>query len=152
MHGDIEKAREAFVSALIKYRSVRQHEITVVFDGYKNGPGAENAVTRGGVKIIYSGLGERADDVIKKIVSRERREWIVVSEDRDIVNHAWSVGSVPVPSGKFAEIILKYKNSEVPCAELSNSPDEEDFPRSQRGNPHKLSKKEKAVIRVLNKL
>lgn len=161
----MEKARDGFVDLLISYKKIRAHDITVVFDGYKSGAGVENVAVSGGVKIIYSRLGERADDVIKRIISKDRKEWIVVSSDRDIINHAWSVNSIPIPSDKFFEIISKQvqekRNSEE--IESVNRGDAEDlsyidfeddleYSHSPRGNPHRLSKKEKTVRRALSKL
>ena len=161
----MEKARDEFLDLLINYRNARQHDITVVFDGYKSGVSAEQVAVRGRIKIIYSRLGERADDVIKRIISHDRREWIVVSLDRDIVNFFWSVNSIPLPSDKFFEIISKRVEEkeysemhEVSDKEgagmLSYSGFEDDFEghQIQKGNPHKLSKKEKAFRRALSKL
>lgn len=161
----MEKARDGFVNLLMDYKKIKAHDITVVFDGYKNGAGTEHVAVRGGVKIIYSRLGEKADNVIKRIVSNEHKEWIVVSSDRDIVNHAWAVNSIPVPSDKFFEIISKQvqekRNSEE--IESVNRGDAEDisyidfeddseYSHSPKGNPHRLSKKEKTIRRALNKL
>lgn len=156
-HKDMEKARDGFVNLLINYRKINLHDITVVFDGYKSS-GAEHVSVSGGVRIIYSKLGEKADDVIKRIISSDRKEWIVVSDDRDIVKHAWSVNSIPVPSERFFEIVSKQVEQKDflghPPAEFLYK-DEEDVCehiRFQKGNPHKLSKKEKAVRRALGNL
>ncbi|MEW6116677.1 MAG: NYN domain-containing protein [Nitrospirota bacterium] len=164
-HSDIEKMREQFIDLLIRYKRVRQHDITVVFDGHKSGAGTEQVAVRGGVKIIYSRLGVRADDVIKRIISQDRKEWIVVSSDRDIVQHAWSVNSIPIPSDAFSAIVEKQKGDaavpedsettdkgekEVPPS--IGEKDDEDYVQSSRGNPYRLSKKEKAIRRALGKL
>lgn len=161
----MEKARDEFLDLLINYRNIRQHDITVVFDGYRNGASAEQVAVRSRIKIIYSRLGERADDVIKRIISTDRKEWIVVSSDRDIINFAWSVNSVPLQSDKFFKTVSRqveekghaemHGASDKEGAEkLSYSDFEDDFEwhQIQKGNPHKLSKKEKAVRRALSKL
>jgi len=155
----MEKARDGFVNLLIDYKKIKAHDITVVFDGYKNGAGTEHVAVRGGVKIIYSRLGERADDVIKRIISKDRKEWIVVSNDRDIANHSWSVNSIPVPSESFFGIVSRHagqgvkQTNEETADELSYKDFEEDgYSHSPKGNPHQLSKKEKAIRRVLSKL
>lgn len=155
----MEKARDSFVDLLIRYRKIKAHDITVVFDGHKSGAGTEQVSVSGSVKIIYSRLGERADDVIKRIVSCERKEWIVVSNDRDIVNHAWAADSIPVSSEKFFEIVSKRAGQavsgtmEYPDADLSyKNAEYADYPNAQKGNPYQLSKKEKAIRRALSKL
>ncbi len=155
----MEKAREGLIELLIDYKKIKNHDITVVFDGYKNGAGVESVAVRGGVKIIYSRLGERADDVIKRIITRDRKEWIVVSSDREIANHVWSVNSIPISSDKFYEIISKMvkrgfntdKDNEG-IDEFSYKDREDEYPGFLKGNPHRLSKKEKAIRRALSKL
>ncbi|MBI5212564.1 MAG: NYN domain-containing protein [Nitrospirae bacterium] len=158
-HKDMEKARDSFVDLLISYRKVKAHDITVVFDGYKSGAGTEHVSVRGGVKIIYSRLDERADDVIKRIVSTDKKEWIVVSNDKDIVNHAWAADCIPVPSEKFFDIVSRQTGQavsgtrEYPDADFSYKDAEyDDYPNAQKGNPYRLSKKEKAIRRALGKL
>jgi predicted RNA-binding protein with PIN domain len=154
----MEQARDRFVNLLINYRKIKPHNITVVFDGYKSGAGIEHVSASGGVKIIYSRLNEKADEVIKRILSSDRKKWIVVSDDRDIAKHAWSVNSIPIPSERFFEIVSRQVEQKDflghPPAEFLYK-DEEDVCehiRFQKGNPHKLSKKEKAVRRALSNL
>ncbi len=156
--------RQEFIDLLIRYGKGKAHDITAVFDGHKSGAGVENREVRGGITVIYSRLGECADDVIKRIISRERREWIVITSDRAIVNHAWSVDSIPVPSDRFLEIISKQVRDtrKTEAAELSWEEQVEDIPdkdadedfedHARKGNPRQLSRKEKAVKKALSKL
>ncbi|MGO9953068.1 MAG: NYN domain-containing protein [Dissulfurispiraceae bacterium] len=149
-HKDMEKARAGLVNVLSGFQMTKDHDITVVFDGYKNGMATEQVTFSGNVKVIYTRLGERADDVIKKTVANERREWIVVTADRDIVDHAWAAGSVPVLPERFMDIVTRY------CVngkdEARENEDDSEGRQNRRGNPHQLSKKEKASRRVLSKL
>lgn len=86
--------------------------------------------------------------VIKRIISSERHEWIVVSSDREIANHAWSIDTIPIPSETFLTHIEGAGYKEGFDTEENN-----EYPGSQKkGNPNKLSKKEKAIIRALSKL
>lgn len=105
---------------------------------------------KGGVNIIFSRLGEKADSVIMRIISAERREWIVVSSDREIAGYAWARDSVPVPS----EVFLPFLESG--CSSLGLPPSEEggdaEAEGRRKGNPLKLSKKAKAMNRALGKL
>lgn len=145
---------------LIKYREVKGHEIIVVFDGWKAGSGSENTVVKGGVKLIYSRLGENADSVIKRIISAEKREWIVVSSDRDIASHAWAAGSIPISSEDFrqsagqsvGQSIGKTSAGGKGISDLEDSGDDPESNIYVKGNPHRPSKKEKAVQKALSKL
>jgi predicted RNA-binding protein with PIN domain len=120
-----------------------------VFDGWKTGSHREEHAVTGGVRVIYSRLGDRADDVIRKIISQERKEWIVITSDREIASHAWAEGSVPVSSDQFLRRLGQDNASQD---EIYGSPQDEEGDRQGKGNPRQLSKKEKALIRVLRKL
>lgn len=158
MHRDIEASRKSFIEFLIAYSKKSGNEVTVVFDGHKGGSQFEETMVTGGVKVIYSRLNEKADDVIKRIISEDRREWIVVSSDRAIVNHAWSVQSIPIDSDIFyrraeARLDISLKAADA-CAEDGFSKDDyddEDEP-PQRGNPRRLSKKDRMIRKGLSKV
>ncbi len=159
---------------MVRYKLIKAHDITIVFDGYKAGKGNESKVVRGGIAVIYSRLAEKADEVIKRIITEDRKEWIVVSSDRDIANHAWAVNSIPVPSDAFISIVsgkvagrgihpsvspLAEGGIEGGCADIhgeaaewKDSGEDDDYVFAGKGNPNKLSKREKSVRRALSKL
>lgn len=127
----------------------------MVFDGWKGGTGIESSSVKGGVKVIYSRLGEKADSVIKRILSSERREWIVVSSDREIAGHAWATGSIPIGSEKFLSFLQAEREEALTSPggpSLEKEEDEEEIAGSRKGRARQLSKKEKAVKRALGKL
>jgi predicted RNA-binding protein with PIN domain len=119
-----------------------------VFDGWKTGAGQEHQSVVGGVKVIYSRIGDKADTVIKRILTLHRREWIVVTSDRDIADHAWSVDSIPISSDSFLSAFRRYSLS-VP---EEGEDQDNDLNIRRKGNPRQLSRKEKAVRRALQKL
>lgn len=151
-HRDLEAQREKLVRFLIEYRVAKGHDIVVVFDGWKAGSGSENSVVKGGVKIIYSRLGENADTVIKRIISKEKREWTVVSSDREIASHAWSVGSIPISSDDFQQFAWRKCGGDNEMSGMEDSGDDQELSIYAKGNSHRLSKKERAVQRALSKL
>jgi predicted RNA-binding protein with PIN domain len=89
-HGDLAAERENLIRLLSGYKKVKDHDITLVFDGWKSGDRREVSVKTAGIRIIYSRLGETADAVIKRMIQTDKKEWIVVSSDRDIASYAWS--------------------------------------------------------------
>ncbi|MGD0283310.1 MAG: NYN domain-containing protein [Dissulfurispiraceae bacterium] len=167
-HSSREKAREDIIDLMIRYKRSKLHDITIVFDGYKAGRGNENLSVRGGVAVIYSGLGEKADEVIRRIITKDRKEWIVVSSDKEIARHAWAVNSIPVPSDAFIQIVSAEvagrgaggieggagdeTDMKGALGEWTNSGGEYEEACSGKGNPYKLSKRGKSVIRALSKL
>lgn len=148
-HRNLQQKREDLIRQLAAYRTLKGHDITIVFDGWKSGGQNQVQAVAGGVRVIYSRLGDKADDVIRTMIEQERKEWIVVSSDREIMDHAWKNSSVPVPSGKFMRC-LEQAGNDPACA--FESPEEDDSAHQQKGSPRKPSKKEKALMRVLSKL
>ena len=72
----LEAGRKALIRGLAQYKRLRGHRITVVFDGWEGGSPLEERDLAGGVAIIYSRLGEKADEVIKRLVAAgARRSW-----------------------------------------------------------------------------
>jgi len=149
-HHDLNRHREQLIQLLIEYKKIKGHDITVVFDGWKSGSGREEQFTTGGVRVIYSRLGEKADAVIKRIISREKKEWIAITSDREIMSHAWASGSVPVSSSEFQSILKKCDISMSGEYDLIEEDYDED--RQRKGNPQQPSKKEKSLMRVRKKL
>ena len=136
------------IDSLIGYRKRTGHTITVVFDGWKTGQGQESRSVLGGVKLVYSRLAEKADDVIKRIISSERKEYIVVSSDRAIADYAWSSGCIPVPSHEFMDALERDRHHSAGKEEY-----DDEYPEQRRkGNPRRLSKKEKALRKATDKL
>lgn len=148
-HRDLKKQRDELIYSLIEYRKRKGHEITVVFDGWKTGEAQESRSKIGGVTVIYSRIGEKADSVIKRIISVQRYGWIVVSSDRDITDHAWASDAVPISGEDFLRII---ENKVISYFDIEGYEDDEYQEPRKKGSPRKLSKKEKAIRRVLNKL
>jgi len=133
-HRDLKKARQELIENLMIYRKKKGHDITLVFDGYKEGLGKETMEYQGGIRIIYSGAGEKADDVIKRIIRTEKGFWIVITSDRDIEKSAWRENCVPVSSSVFFDILNG----------------EEYYFEHPKGVT--LSKKQKAMLRAISKL
>ena len=66
------------------------------------------------------------------------------------MSHAWSCGSVPIPSAEFQAILEKDDTSAPGQYDLIEEDYDED--RQRKGNPLKPSKKEKALLRIRKKL
>ncbi len=145
-HGDLRKHRDSLIQALIDYRKRSGHDITVVFDGWRGGAGREGRSIVGGVRVIYSGIGEKADAVILRIVASEKRQWIVVTSDRDIAHSVWASGSVPVTSEDFLRALERRRVLH------DDAEEDDDAGPVRRGNPRQMSRKEKAIERALSKL
>lgn len=148
-HRDLEAQREKLIYRMSEYIKGKGHEVTIVFDGWKSGGKIENQSLIKGVNVIYSRLGEKADAVIKRIVSSEKKHWIVVSSDREISDHAWTKGSVALTADEFINVLEKsekFLNRDYVLLE------DEEYSQKKKGSPNKLSKRNKIKKRTLNKL
>lgn len=162
-HGDLQKARNELVETLRKYSEISDHLITLVFDGWKDGQRHETRTRQANLTVIYSRLGEKADQTIKKKLSSSTIPWIVVSSDREISDFAINNDFAAVTSDDFEKRLYaalhnveEYNhNDEALSDEALNKylDDEiEPSPNQTKGNPRKLSKKQKMRITALKKL
>ena len=81
---ELQAGREALLELLAQYRRRSRHQITVVFDGWQRGDVKESRDRYEGILIIYSRRGERADEVMKRLLQQERERALVVTSDREI--------------------------------------------------------------------
>ena len=148
----LEAGRLALLQTLSDYRRKKGHRITVVFDGWKGGAEYEERDIHEGVEIIYSCYGEKADDVIKKIVERSAVETLVVSSDREIASYAERCGKTALPSPDFENIINRtlFYNGENRNALRGR----EDAPRGRKkkGPARKPSRAERHLQSKIKKL
>ncbi|MCL5285177.1 MAG: NYN domain-containing protein [Nitrospirae bacterium] len=132
-------------------------EIHLVFDGY---PTDRDLLLTGSgtVRVVFSEGAENADAVIVALAGRFRERAAVVSSDREVIREIARLGAEPVSSRDFlARLGRAGERSPVrPSAPGADSGkgDEEPPPPSygkKRGNPRRLSKKERAQRRLLDK-
>ncbi len=151
-HRNLGAERERLIRDLSEYRREKGHDITVVFDGWKSGGRFPESQVTGGVRIIYTRLGDTADSVIKTMVGNKKEEWIVVTSDRDISSFAWARGSVPVSAGRFERLLERALRAPSGEGEAPDEPDEDGGSAERKGRQRTPSRKEKALMRVLKKL
>ncbi|MBI5739750.1 MAG: NYN domain-containing protein [Nitrospirae bacterium] len=151
-HRDLERAREDLVRTIYEYANSRDHRITVVFDGWKSGKREETKTVTGNLTVIYSRLGDKADNVIKKILaSSAAKQWIVVSSDREISDFAEKKDFVAFKSAEFESRL--YAVPSFKGTNTAGAASDEDVMTSRRsGNPRRLSKKEKKKLLAYKKL
>jgi len=91
-----------------------------------------------------------------RIISAGHKAWIVVSSDREIADFARSRGAAPVTSDEFKyklyPAIEAIEDSEEEPVEEEDDEEIDLKPPRMKGNPWKLSKKDKMKLRTLKKL
>jgi len=86
----LEAAREGLIKLMRVYKGIKpNYDIIIVFDGAR-GDGGQPIVDRSMIKVVFA--NGSADDYIKEMVndSKTPADYIVVSDDNDIINCARS--------------------------------------------------------------
>ncbi len=100
---DLQAGREALVEAVAAYRKLKPFPVTIVFDGGDAEPGMPRRDQTKGIRLRFSKAGELADEVIKRIIGREKANALVVSSDREIIDFAIANGAATISSAEFDE-------------------------------------------------
>ncbi len=154
----LEEGRKALIRFMAGYRKHKGHKVTVVFDGWENGPAEEERDRQEGMDIIYSRRGEKADDVIKRLVEKIGEEIVVVTSDRDIVEFVIHRGGTAISSREFEELTRRLKTGPPDpyyYTEGRYDKDKDDETRpdmKKKGPSRRLSRKKKAAIVKIRKL
>lgn len=152
-HRNIEKARNDLIDKLVIYNKNKNYNITVVFDAHKYGEKIERIYHKSNITVIFTKVGQSADEAIKSIISEVKKQWIVVSSDRDVVKYAWSMNSIPISSETFYEVLEKTaRGNNVVVNDAEKEITDYERTKIKKGNAFRVSRKQKAIERVLSKL
>ncbi|MBA4397853.1 MAG: hypothetical protein C0394_10810 [Syntrophus sp. (in: bacteria)] len=154
----LEAGRVALMHSLAAYKKQAGHRVTVVFDAREGGFLTEERDRSGGVSVLYSRMGETADDLIKRMIEARNEELVVVTSDRAIAAFASRRGVAAIPSPVF-ESRLQHaeaaRNGGRRCEK--DEPDEERDDGSasgakKKGPSRRLSKKQRTERSIFKKL
>lgn len=147
---DLELGREALLANLADYRKSKpQNKITVVFDGWVAGDLKETRDRRAGIIIIYSRRGERADEVIKRLLAKERGRGVVVSSDRELQDYADRVGATWISAPEFE---MSHLRVAAPGAQDADEEEASSRGPSKKGPAHRAPKRQRQRRQRLKKL
>jgi predicted RNA-binding protein with PIN domain len=139
--------RERLIDRLSIYQRRKSCGVTVVFDGWQEGWSTETREKKKGIEVLFSKLGEKADEVIKRLVKEKGSGTIVITSDRDVGRFAQRLDIAVIPSEEFREK-LEGGSSDM----LEEGPDEEETGVKKKGPSRRLSKKEKRTRAASKKL
>jgi uncharacterized protein len=147
---EMEAGRMALLVRLAAYQRGRvQNKITVVFDGWQGGDLKESRDRHQGISIVYSRRGEKADEVIKRLLARDRQRAVVVSSDRELQDFARGVGADWIEAPQFEMLHLS------PQADPSGAEPEDTSGRRsthKKGPAHRPPKRQRQRLQRLKKL
>lgn len=139
----LENARSRLIEKLSHYKQQKNVSISVVFDGWKGGMPTQSQEISRGIKIIYSKLGEKADEVIKRMIADSSKEIVIVSSDREIRDFAEKHNTVSISSLEFEKKIEMASFYQMKGSDEEEDYEERKISTKKRGNPNKLSKVER---------
>ncbi len=99
---ELQKAREALIEELARYKRLKGHSITVVFDGSQESSLHGGPDRSRGIGVIFSRGGEKADDVLKRLSAEKKGGIMVVTSDRDVARFAEKKGATVIGVSDFA--------------------------------------------------
>ncbi len=145
---ELQRERDRLIKKLSLYREAKPSEILIVFDGWQGGWSTERREKQNGIELIYSKIGEKADEVIKRLIREKGSGVVVITSDREIAVYANRFSVPVIPSEQFLE-----KMENIAFTNLRESEeDEEESGLKRKGPSRRLSKKEKRFRIALKKL
>jgi predicted RNA-binding protein with PIN domain len=149
---ELQKAREGLIERLARYKRVKGHSIMVVFDGWQEGRLAGHRERSRGIEVVFSKVGEKADDVLKRLAAEKKGGALVVTSDRDVASFAEKKGAGVISASDFEEKMemaqfydLKGGAEEEASRDRSVAPD-------KKGPSRRLSKSRRRRVEAAKKL
>jgi hypothetical protein len=140
--------RDRLIDQLSTYQKLKPCRITVVFDGWQGGWNTEKGERKKGIELIYSKLGEKADEVIKRLAKEKGSGVIVITSDKEVSKFVERMAVAVIPSEQFREKL------EVSTDRFEGSfeEEEEEIGIKKKGLSRRPSKKVKRARAALKKL
>ena len=149
---DGEAVRETLIQTLGRYQQRVGHPITIVFDAWRQVGGIQRDESRAGVTVIFSRQGEKADQVIQRMVRDYGSDCVIVSSDHEVLDTARAHRAMIIRSQEFWP---KLQSSTSPARSRYQAKDDRDQGENVRvgkkGNPRKLPKALRTRLRNLKK-
>jgi predicted RNA-binding protein with PIN domain len=150
---NLEQGRDALLERLAEYKRLRDHPITVVFDGWGGFNLSSTHSKHKGITVVFTAQGQTADEWIKKRAGTVQYGAVVTS-DREIGRSAERSGLVAIPSRVFERRMeaALFGEIEKDVFEEEGWEEEEIIQAKRKGPARRLSKKEKKRQAILQKL
>ncbi len=127
--------------------------MVVVFDGYNTDEPLESKYNRQNIEVVYSKKDEKADDVIVRLSKSIKGSLLVVTNDNGIRRRVSNADCSCLDIDEFVKLARGIiENGENRLYEEDDDDAERRTGGAKKGNPHKLSKKERLKIKKIKKL
>jgi len=147
LSGNLEGKRSWLVQQLVNYQRRKGYRVTIVFDGWRSGGLDEAKEKSDEVSIVYSRLGEKADNVVIRLARQTGSGCVVVTSDNEVRNAVERFGAVALYAAEFSAMLR-----DVAFSFDADDPEDSERAAPKKGNPKRLSKKERKRREKLHKL
>lgn len=153
----LENGRKNLLSLLARYKRLKHHPVTVVFDGASTMSEFAPAGKEMGISVRYSPENSSADAVIGRLAQKEKNAAVIVSADRSVIDAAERAGAATLSVKEFYDrlLVAAMIDSSIehkPETERSARPAHKRWMTKKRGNPRRLPKKDRRQSRVIKKV
>lgn len=148
---ELQRERERLIEKLSLYRQIKSLQVAVVFDGWQGGWSEERREKKRGIEVIFSRVGEKADEVIKRIMKERGSGVVVVTSDREIARYVNKFSIPVIPSEQFQEK-LDRTSYDFRKEDWQENVEIVERGGKKKGPSKQLSKKEKRLMSILQKL
>ena len=148
----LQSGRNELIRKVSLYKKSRGHRITIVFDGWASDPLMEERDREGGIDIIYSRKGEKADEVIKRMAKKGEEEVVVVTSDRNIADSISRNGGVAISSPEFETKLERASENDVAPSDSDDPDSSISLGTQKKGPSRRISKKQRAALKRTKKL
>jgi predicted RNA-binding protein with PIN domain len=113
-------SRYLLVSKLLAFQKAKNQRLELVFDGPPDQDLAEIHSRKKKFFVRFPSTGQKADDVIKEVISRQKdfRHFFVVTSDRELRDFARAKGAKTLSVKEFASLVKKILRERRPASEL----------------------------------
>lgn len=149
----LRKLRDETVNFLSEYYNVKRNKVIVVFDGYNTDLLLESKYLIKNIEVIYSKKDEKADDVIVRL-AKGCKSSVVVTNDNEIKKNVENANCSCISPAEF-KISVENIIDDGYNGIAEHSDEEEEYVPSngkRKGNPRRLSKKERLKNQKMKKL
>lgn len=156
-HVSLENGRKNLIGLLARYKRIKHHAVTVVFDGASEISEFAPAGKEMGIAVRYSPKGISADNVIADLARKERTRAVIVSSDNSVIQSAAAAGCGTMTAPDFFDRLLVAAFLDTVGAEKDETDRQsrqihKRWATKKRGNPRRLPKKERRNSLVMKKI
>lgn len=153
---DLESGRRALIQKCAAYKKVKPCHITIVFDAAKTDNSTINEDREAGIKIFYSSQGQTADEVIIKLLKKQKGHYFCVSSDNEILKAAKSNGHSYLNSKDFEkkmeQALMMEEDGLFKADPIEKKPTHKRWITQKKGPSKRLPKAKRRALKNLDKL